>query len=328
MGAKPVRWWSERRARRRLTSRRGNPDGTMSLKDHLYDLRHRLGLALLIIAFGAIFGFFWWGWRIFGLPSLGDIVTSPYCEIPEGDRFNQGTCQLLQTKVFEGFLIQLKVGAAAGMAVTAPLWLHQVWRFIAPGLYAKERKFALIFVGIASLLFVIGAALAFYVVPQGLVVLVSFGDGQFLTALSAGDYIDFVLALLLIFGVSFELPLIVVMLNQVGAVSYAKLCKWRRGIVFALFVFAAIATPGADPVSMIALATALTLLFELAIQIARVHDRRAARKRKAEGLDELDDDEAAPFDYRPSQVEETANETVNEPVTQKEPHRVRYDDAT
>ena len=174
----------------------------MSLKDHLYDLRHRLGLALLIIAIGAIFGFFWWGWHIFGLPSLGEVVIAPYCGIPDSDRFNQGgTCQLLQTKVFEGFLIQLKVGAAAGMAVTAPLWLYQVWRFIAPGLYAKERKFALIFVGCASVLFVLGAALAFYVVPQGLVVLLGFGDSQFLTALSAGDYIDFVLALLLIFAV-------------------------------------------------------------------------------------------------------------------------------
>ncbi|WP_121007550.1 twin-arginine translocase subunit TatC [Saccharothrix australiensis] len=298
----------------------------MSLKDHLYELRHRLGLAMLFIAVGAVFGFFWWGWHLFGLPSLGDIVIAPYCGIPESDRFNQGSCQLLQTKPFEAFMIQLKVGAAAGMAITAPLWLFQVWRFIAPGLYAKERRFALVFVGCASVLFAIGAALAFYVVPQGLVVLVGFGDSQFLTALSGGDYIDFVLALLLIFGVSFELPLIVVMLNQVGVVSYDKLRKWRRGIVFALFVFAAFATPGADPISMVALAIALTLLFELAIQIARVHDRREARRRRAQGLDDLSDDEAAPFDYTPSAVEEP--ETAPGSVAPKEPHRVRYDDAT
>nr|WP_184675689.1 twin-arginine translocase subunit TatC [Saccharothrix violaceirubra] len=296
----------------------------MSLKEHLYELRRRLGIALAIIAVGAVFGFFWWGWHIFGLPSLGDVVIAPYCGIPESDRFSQGSCQLLQTKVFEGFMIQLKVGAAAGMAITAPLWLYQVWRFIAPGLYAKERRFALTFVGAASVLFVLGAALAFYIVPQGLVVLVGFGDSQFLTALSGGDYIDFVLALLLIFGVSFELPLIVVMLNQVGVVSYEKLAKWRRGIVFALFIFAAIATPGTDPISMVALAVALTLLFELAIQVARVHDRRAARRRKAEGLDDLDDDEAAPFDYTPTQIEEP-----EPPITPTQPReRVRYDDAT
>ncbi|WP_433273256.1 twin-arginine translocase subunit TatC [Actinosynnema sp. CS-041913] len=325
MGASPVRWWSERRERRKLTSRRGNPDGTMSLKDHLYDLRHRLGLAMLFIACGAIFGFFWWGWHIFGLPSLGDIIISPYCGVPVDDRFSQnGACQLLQTKPFEAFMIQLKVGAAAGMAITAPLWLYQVWRFVAPGLYAKERRFALTFVGAASVLFMVGAALAFYIVPQGLSVLVGFGDNQFLTALSGGDYIDFVLALLLIFGVSFELPLIVVMLNQAGVVTYDKLRRWRRGIVFGLFIFAALASPGTDPISMVALAVALTLLFELAIQIARVHDKRAARRRQAEGLDELADDEAAPFDYTPTSIEEPASDAV----TSKEPHRVRYDDAT
>ncbi len=300
----------------------------MSLKDHLYDLRHRLGLALLIIAVGAVFGWFWWEWRLFGLPSLGDVVIAPYCGIPVTQRLTQGGqgCQLLQTQPFEVFMIRLKVGTGAGMALTAPLWLYQVWRFIAPGLYAKERKFALIFVGCASVLFVAGATLAFYVVPQGLSVLAGFGDEKFITAFTAGEYISFVMALLLIFGVSFELPLIVVMLNQVGVVTYDKLRKWRRGLVFALFIFAAIATPGTDPISMVALAIALTLLFELAIQIARLHDKRAARKRKAEGLDDLADDEAAPFDYTPTSVE--LERPDDDTVVQKAPHRVNYDDAT
>jgi sec-independent protein translocase protein TatC len=297
----------------------------MSLKDHLYDLRSRLAWGLFFIAAGAIFGFFWWGWRLFGLPSLGDVVIAPYCGIPVDNRLHQGdiACQLLQTEPFEGFMIRLKVGAAAGMALTAPLWLYQVWKFIAPGLYSKERKFALVFVFVASILFILGAVLAFYVVPQGLSVLVGFGDEKFLTALSGGAYINFVLALLLIFGVSFELPLIVVMLNQVGVVSYEKLNKWRRGIIFALFIFAAIATPGTDPISMVFLAVALTLLFEVAIQIARVHDRRAAKKLAAAGLAELDDNEAAPFDYTPSKIDE---EPV--PPVKAEPKRVDYDDAT
>ncbi|MFI9812209.1 twin-arginine translocase subunit TatC [Saccharothrix variisporea] len=329
MGASPSRW-KQRRERRKLTSRRANPDGTMSLKDHLYDLRHRLGLALLIIAGGALFGFFWWELHILGLPSLGDIVVAPYCGIPVEQRLTQGGqgCQLLQTQPFEVFMIRLKVGAGAGMALTAPLWLYQVWRFIAPGLYAKERKFALSFVACASVLFVAGATLAFYVVPQGLSVLVGFGDEKFITALTAGEYISFVMALLLIFGVSFELPLIVVMLNLVGVLTYDKLRRWRRGIVFALFIFAAVATPGTDPISMVALAVALTLLFELAIQIARIHDKRAARKRKAEGWDDLADDEASPFDYTPSGVDGSDPSEEPASVAPEEPHRVRYDDAT
>ncbi|MEU4766728.1 twin-arginine translocase subunit TatC [Actinosynnema sp. NPDC023794] len=303
----------------------------MSLKHHLYDLRHRLGLALLFIASGAIFGFIWWSWYPFGLPSLASIVIDPYCGIPETLRLTQEGkgCQLLQTKPFEAFMIRLKVGAGAGMALTAPLWLYQVWRFISPGLYAKERRFAIVFVACASVLFVAGATLAFYIVPQGLAVLIGFGDEQFITALTAGEYVSFVMTLLLIFGVSFELPLIVVMLNQVGVVSYEKLRKWRRGIIFGLFIFAAIATPGTDPISMVALAVALVLLFELAIQIARVHDRRVERRRKAEGLDDIADDEAAPFDYTPSAVEEPSPEPVPTPDPMPEsPGKVRYDDVT
>jgi sec-independent protein translocase protein TatC len=327
VGTSPLGRLAQRRERRRLASRRGNADGTMSLKDHLYDLRRRLALALFWITVGSVFGFLWWSWRPFGLPSLGGIVISPYCGIPADQRLTQGanTCQLLQTKPFEAFMIQFKVGVAAGMVVSAPLWLYQLWRFIAPGLYAKERRFALTFVGIASVLFMAGATLAFYVVPQGLSVLVGFGDGKFLTALAGSEYINFVLALLLIFGVSFELPLVVVMLNVVGVLSYEQLSKWRRGLVFGLFVFAAFATPGTDPISMVALAAALTVLFELAIQFARVHDRRKARKRVDEGWDGIPDDQATPFDYTPSSAE--AVEPV-EPVVKAEPQRVRYDDAT
>ncbi|ACU36192.1 Sec-independent protein translocase, TatC subunit [Actinosynnema mirum DSM 43827] len=315
---------SRRRESRKLRSKRHNPEGTMSLRDHLYELRNRLGWALLFLTIGSVFGFIWWSWRILGAPSLGDIIISPYCGIPLEDRFNQNQeCQLLQTQPFEAFMIQLKVGAAAGAVLTSPLWLNQLWRFIAPGLYAKERKFALIFVGVASLLFLAGAVLAFYVVPQGLSVLVGFGDNKFLTALSGTAYIDFVLALLIIFGVSFELPLVVVMLNAVGILPYEKLKRWRRGLVFGLFVFAAFATPGTDPISMVALAISLALLFEMATQIARLHDKRKARKRVEEGFgpeenwDKLSDDEASPFDYTPTQVEDSG--TAGRTATQAAP---------
>ncbi|TDV44886.1 twin-arginine translocase subunit TatC [Actinophytocola oryzae] len=274
-----------RHEKKRLRSRRHNPDGTMTLRDHLYELRHRLGLALLALIAGCILGFLWFQWRIGPIPSLGQLMTGPYCELPVPPRFEPiaGKCQLLQTQPFEAFLIQFKVGLAAGAVFTSPLWLYQIWAFITPGLYDNERRFTRIFVLLASFLFACGAVLAYYVVPKGLQVLVSFGGDQFVTALAANEYISFILVMLLIFGVSFELPLVITMLNRIGVLPYRNLKKWRRGIIFVLFVFAAFATPGTDPIGMLALAGAMTVLFELAVQVARIHDRGKAKAAVADG---------------------------------------------
>ncbi|MBK1782956.1 twin-arginine translocase subunit TatC [Prauserella cavernicola] len=293
-----------RPGKRRNRSRRHNPDGTMTLIEHIYEFRRRLGYALLAIVAGGILGFLWFSNKIGPIPSLGDIVTGPYCAIPADQRYPKGgECQLLQTVPFEAFMIQLRVGLTAGAVLFAPVWLYQLWAFIAPGLYSKERKYALTFVAFASALFAGGAVLAYLMVPHALDLLTSFGGGEFATWFTGDRYISFVLSLLLIFGVSFELPLLIVMLNRVGVVRYDMLKKWRRGIIFLLFVFAAFVTP-ADPFSMLALAGALTLLFEFALQLTRLHDRRLDRKRGTEGWDELADDEAAPFEYTPSSVDD------------------------
>jgi sec-independent protein translocase protein TatC len=266
----------------------------MTLRDHLYELKHRMGLALLILLVGAILGFLWFQWRVGPISSLGDLMTGPYCALPaapEGPRFEPtpGVCQLLQTRPFEAFLIQFKVGLAAGAVLTSPFWLYQIWAFITPGLYEKERKFTRIFVVLASILFAAGALLAYFVVPKGLEVLTNFGGDAFITSLSGNDYISFVLVMLLIFGISFELPLLITMLNRIGVLPYRNLKKWRRGIIFALFIFAAVATPGTDPIGMLALAVAMTVLFELATQLARLHDRKADRQAVAEGWGDPED---------------------------------------
>jgi sec-independent protein translocase protein TatC len=272
-----------RREAKKIRSRRHNPDGTMTLRDHLYELRHRLGLALLVLLVGCIGGFLWFQWRIGPIPSLGSLLTGPYCSLDPATRLTGEDCKLLQTQPFEAFLVQFKVGLAAGAVVTSPFWLYQIWAFITPGLYDNERKFTRIFVVLASILFAAGAVLAYYVVPKGLAVLVSFGGDEFITALAANDYISFVLVMLLIFGVSFELPLLITMLNRIGVLPYRNLKKWRRGIIFTLFVFAAIATPGTDPIGMLALSGAMTILFEVAVQIARLHDRKKDREAIADG---------------------------------------------
>jgi sec-independent protein translocase protein TatC len=294
-----------RRSKRRKRSRRSNPDGTMTLIEHIYEFRRRLGYALLAVVVGGIFGFFWFETNLGPIPSLGDLMIGPYCQIPQQQRLaGIDGCRLLQTVPFESFMIRLQVGVAAGAVLLSPAWLYQIWAFIAPGLYSKERKYALTFVSFASVLFAAGAVLAYLLVPHALQLLTSFGQDQFVTALTADKYISFIMSLLVIFGVSFELPLLVVMLNRVGVVKYVQLKKWRRGIVFGLFVFAAFATPGSDPFSMLGLAGALTVLFEVAIQLSRLHDRKKDRLRTDEGWDQLDDDEAAPFNYTPSTIDD------------------------
>jgi sec-independent protein translocase protein TatC len=275
----------------------------MSLIAHLRELRNRVALALLFVLLATAVCFWWYD------HGLGAFIRAPYCSIPADNRAlgtgsSSGDCALLVTDVFGGALIRLKVAFIAGIVLSAPLWLFQLWRFITPGLKTQEKRYGLTFVGASSALFALGAVLAYFSLKAGLTLLIGLAGNNVAVALTAQDYLGFVTSVLLAFGVSFEVPLLAVALNLVGVLSYAVLKRSRRWIFFLTIVFAAFITPTQDPFTMLLMALPMCLLFEAAIQIARVVDKRRARRAAVESFHDLGDDEASPLDATPSTLDD------------------------
>jgi sec-independent protein translocase protein TatC len=291
---------------RRPRRRARDPEATMSLVAHLTELRNRVGKALLALLVATAVAFWWYQ------HGLGGFIRAPYCDLPAHLRYGGGKegCGLLVTDVFGGVFIRLKVAFLAGAVLSAPIWLYQLWAFITPGLRRHERRYAVGFVATSTALFAGGAVLAYVFLGAGLRVLLGLAGSGVVVALTAQDYIGFVLSMLVAFGVSFELPLILVALNLVGVLSHRTLARGRRWIFFLTIVFAAVITPTQDPFTMLAMAIPMIVLFEVAIQIARVVDKRRARRAAVEHFHDVPDDEASPLDARPSLVDDPS---VDEP---------------
>jgi sec-independent protein translocase protein TatC len=275
----------------------------MTLVAHLTELRNRIAKALLALLVATAIAFWWYE------HGLGDFIRAPYCGLDPDLRYGDADtgCGLLITDVFGGVFIRLKVAFLAGAVLSAPFWLYQLWAFITPGLKRNEKRYGIGFVAVSTLLFALGAVLAYISLAAGLELLLGLaGDGTII-ALTAQDYIGFVLSLLVAFGVSFEMPLIAIALNLVGVLSYEVLRRSRRWIIFLTFVFAAFVTPTQDPFTMLLMAIPMVVLFEGAIQIARFVDRRRARREAAESFPGLSVDEPSPIDTSPSALDTSAS---------------------
>lgn len=261
----------------------------MSLEQHLRELRHRVGVSIAAVVAATILAYVFHHLLMRGL-------THPYCTLPDGYRLVQDRCSLVVTGVLDAFTLTLKLSLYVGVILSSPVWLYQIWRFITPALYAHERRHALTFVAASMGLFALGGLFAWLTLSKGLHFLLGFATGSISSLLTFDSYLSFVTAMVLVFAVSFEFPLLVVMLNRVGVISAQRLRSWARAIIFGIVVFAAVATPSQDPFTMLALAGPMCLLFGVALLVASAHDRRRDRRLAASPYGALADDELASLD--------------------------------
>ena len=256
------------------------PDGTMTLYEHLRELRYRLIVSVLAIMVGMIVA---WFFRY----DLLAILQRPYFQAIEALKVKNPdtTTLLVNINLTSPLTLSLKVSALAGAILTAPFWLYQLWAFVVPGLLAKEKKWALIFIAAATPMFVGGVIVAYTVLPKAITVLLSFTQAGVSNLQDINAYLSFLLRLMLVFGLGFLIPLIVLMLNIVGVIKAKQMAKYRSLVIFGTFVFGAVATPSTDPFSMLAVALPMALLFLAAEVIAHVLDRRKAQRAALAGDD-------------------------------------------
>ena len=264
-------------------------DFRMTLGEHLGELRRRILVSLLAIIAGTIVAF------IFRHQMLS-ALTRPYCHLPASYRLESSRCTLVVTGVLDAFTVTLKLSLYVGLVLSSPVWLWQLWRFVTPGLHQNERRYAVAFVGSSVTLFALGALVAYITLSNGLHFLLSFATGGLTSLLTFDSYLSYVVAMVLVFAVSFEFPLLVIMLNLVNVLSFARLRRWTRAVIFGIFVFAAVATPSQDPFTMLALSLPMCALYGIAIGFAYLHDRRAARRGDASPYAHLADDELSSLD--------------------------------
>lgn len=256
----------------------------MPLLDHLAELRSRLVKALVAIALGVAVAWYFY-------PEILDWLTAPYEQVRPTLEAEGIDSELIVSGIGGAFQFQLRTSVLAGLVFSSPVWLWQLWAFVLPALHRHEKRAAVLLTATCLPLFLGGAWIGYWTFPKAIELLVGFAPEGWTNLLNGADYLSFATRMIVLFGVGAQIPVVVVVLNRIGAVSGRQLVHARPWIIIAIFVFAAIATPTVDPVTFLFLAIPMSALYLLAEIIARVTDRRRGRQEER-----WDDDEASPLD--------------------------------
>lgn len=241
----------------------------MSMMGHLDELRTRLIRSAIAFILVSIIAFMFFD-------QITDALLRPLCTLPE-ERLGPQGCNLVFFGALEPISVRLKVTAMAGLILASPIWLYQLWAFVVPGLTPEEKKYAFPFVGSSVALFALGATFAYLTLPAGLRFLVGLGGENFVPFFRAAEYLNFVSLILIVFGITFELPLLIFFLGLVGVVTVDQLRSFRRAALVGITALAALVTPSQDPYTMLAMAVPIYLFYEGAILALRLVARRRAR---------------------------------------------------
>ncbi|MGW5126106.1 twin-arginine translocase subunit TatC [Streptomyces sp. NPDC004069] len=292
---------------RKKDKKEKDPEGRMSLAEHLRELRNRLGkgvLAILVVTVVAAFFY----------KDIVNFITKPVLDsVGCGQSFldlakseKSGACAHLTINgLLKPFTLALKVSLMTGVVLASPVWLYQLWAFVAPGLHKHEKKYGYVFVAAGFPLFLGGAYFAYHILPTTARVLIDFTPSGVDNLLPLDDLLNLITRMVVVFGLSFEMPLLLVMLNLTGILSGRRMLGWWRGMVVGITAFAAVAMPSPDPLTMLALAAPICALYFVAVIISLFNDRRKERL-AAQGPS---DDEASELDLTPEDIGEV------EPVT-------------
>jgi sec-independent protein translocase protein TatC len=277
----------------------------MTLFEHLREFQARLLRAVLGILVGCVVAFFFYD-------QILAVVRRPFDLVVATAEAQGKQVVLAINGVTEAFTVQLKVVLVAGLVISLPIWLYQLWRFLAPGLKGNEKRWAYGFVVAATPLFLFGAWIAYQAMPQLLEIFLGFTPEKVANIININEYLTFIIQILVFFGIGMLIPLIFVMLNFAGLLRSRTLVRNWRWLLIGCLTFAAVATPTPDPFTMMLVALPFMAVVIVAVGITSINDARRGRRDRRLGLGQAADDEASalepvqvdPADLRPSPIDD------------------------